>query len=127
MNTIKARPEFASLSDLEIQAAIDAYDSAAEKGLQEIGDAQDAQSGDAESTGEDQLLAEYPIAAEFMRLVTAYTDRLDELIVAEKDAKGEVSEGFLADLLSYEPGNAMECAAFDFVTGIFIDAGEDEE
>ncbi len=116
MNTIKTLPEFAGLSELEIQAAIDAYDAAAES-------APEPEDGD----GQDDLLEQNPIAGEFLRLVNAYTERMDELIRAEKDSRGEISEGFLAGLLSHEPQTAMERAAFDFVTGIFLDVDDGED
>ena len=118
MNTVRTLPEFAGLSELEIQAAIDAYDAAAES-------APEAAVGD--DGQDDDLLEQNPIAGEFLRLVNAYTERMDELIRAEKDTRGELSEGFLAGLLSYEPNTAMERAAFDFVTGIFLDVDDGED
>ena len=121
MNTVRTLPEFAGLSELEIQAAIDAYDAAAESAPETGGE--DASAEDAE----DDLLEQNPIAGEFLRLVNAYTERMDELIRAEKDSRGELSEGFLAGLLSYEPKTAMERAAFDFVTGIFLDVDDGED
>ena len=118
MNTVRTLPEFAGLSELEIQAAIDAYDNDAEN-APEAADGDDGQ--------DDDLLEQNPIAGEFLRLVNAYTERMDELIRAEKDTRGELSEGFLAGLLSYEPQTAMERAAFDFVTGIFLDVDDGED
>ncbi len=115
MNTVRTLPEFAHLSDLEIQAAINAYDAAADNTQESAGD----ESGD--------ILEENPIAGEFLRLVNAYTERMDELIRTEKDKRGELSENFLADLLAYEPENNMERAAFDFVTGIFLDLDDGED
>ena len=118
MNKVTTLPEFAGLSELEIQAAIDAYDAAAES-APEPAEGDEGQDGD--------LLEQNPIAGEFLRLVNAYTERMDELIRAEKDSRGELSEGFLAGLLAYEPETAMECAAFDFVTGIFLDIDDGED
>ena len=118
MNTIKTLPEFAGLSELEIQAAIDAYDAAADSA---------PESAQGDEVKDDDLLEQNPIAGEFLRLVNAYTERMDELIRAEKDSRGELSEGFLAGLLSYEPSTAMERAAFDFVTGIFLDVDDGED
>ena len=114
MNTVRTLPEFAQLSDLEIQAAINAYDAAADNAPASSGDDTD-------------ILEENPIAGEFLRLVNAYTERMDELIRKEKDTRGELSENFLADLLAYEPESNMERAAFDFVTGIFLDLDDGED
>ena len=122
MNTVRTLPEFAGLSELEIQAAIDAYDAAAESAPEADGEAADGDDGQ-----DDDLLEQNPIAGEFLRLVNAYTERMDELIRTEKDSRGELSEGFLAGLLSYEPQTAMERAAFDFVTGIFLDVDDGED
>ena len=68
-----------------------------------------------------------PVVAEVFRLITAYTDRMNELIVAAKEQDKEISESFLADLLSFEAESPIERIAFDFVADAVFDEGDDEE
>ncbi len=108
MKTIRTLPEFAGLSELEIQSALDAYDAACEENGGEISDPGTVN----------------PIAGEFFRLVDAYTERFDELTASAADANSD-PEKVLEDIFNYEPGNAIEQEAFDFFTGVFEDALRD--
>ena len=52
---------------------------------------------------------------------------MNELIVNAKEQDKEISESFLADLLSFEAESPIERVAFDFVADAVFDEGEDEE
>ena len=116
MKSVKTLPEFAAISELEINAALDAYDDAMEE--------EHSSCGGCEASEENPT---NPVVAEVFRLITAYTDRMNELIVAAKDQDKEISESFLADLLSFEAESPIERVAFDFVADAVFDEGEDEE
>ena len=116
MKTVKTLPEFAAISELEVNAALDAYDDSMEE--------EHSSCGGCEATEEDPT---NPLVAEVFRLITAYTDRMNELIVNAKEQDKEISESFLADLLSFEAESPIERVAFDFVADAVFDEGEDEE
>ena len=116
MKTIKTLPEFAAISELEVNAALDAYDDSMEE--------EHSSCGGCEASEENPT---NPVVAEVFRLITAYTDRMNELIVNAKEQDKEISESFLADLLSFEAESPFERVAFDFVADAVFDEGEDEE
>ena len=116
MKTVKTLPEFAAISELEVNAALDAYDDSMEE--------EHSSCGGCEATEENPT---NPLVAEVFRLITAYTDRMNELIVNAKEQDKEISESFLADLLSFEAESPIERVAFDFVADAVFDEGEDEE
>ena len=116
MKTIKTLPEFAAISELEVNAALDAYDDSMEE--------EHSSCGGCEASEENPT---NPVVAEVFRLITAYTDRMNELVVLEKEQNKEISESFLADLLSFEAEAPIERIAFDFVADAVFDEGEDEE
>ena len=115
MKTVKTLPEFAAISELEVNAALDAYDDSVEEEHSSCGgcEAEEAPAS--------------PVVAEVFRLITAYTDRMNELIVNAKEQDKEISESFLADLLSFEAEAPIERIAFDFVADAVFDEGDDEE
>ena len=117
MKTVKTLPEFAAISELEVNAALDAYDDSMEEEHSSCG-------GGCEAAEEN---AASPVVAEVFRLIRAYTDRMNELIVLEKEQNKEISESFLADLLSFEAEAPIERIAFDFVADAVFDEGDDEE
>ena len=116
MKTVKTLPEFAAISELEVNAALDAYDDSMEE--------EHSSCGGCEATEENPT---NPVVAEVFRLITAYTDRMNDLIVNAKEQDKEISESFLADLLSFEAESPIERVAFDFVADAVFDEGEDEE
>ena len=116
MKSVKTLPEFAAISELEINAALDAYDDAMEE--------EHSSCGGCEASEENPA---NPVVAEVFRLITAYTDRMNELVVLEKEQNKEISESFLADLLSVEAEAPIERIAFDFVTDAVLDADDGEE
>ena len=116
MKTVKTLPEFAAISELEVNAALDAYDDSMEE--------EHSSCGGCEATEENPTNL---VVAEVFRLITAYTDRMNELIVNAKEQDKEISESFLADLLSFEAESPIERVAFDFVADAVFDEGEDEE
>ena len=116
MKTVKTLPEFAAISELEVNAALDAYDDSMEE--------EHSSCGGCEASEENPT---NPVVAEVFRLITAYTDRMNELVVLEKEQNKEISESFLADLLSFEAEAPIERIAFDFVADAVFDEGEDEE
>ena len=116
MKSVKTLPEFAAISELEINAALDAYDDAMEE--------EHSSCGGCEASEENPT---NPVVAEVFRLITAYTDRMNELVVLEKEQNKEISESVLADLLSFEAEAPIERIAFDFVADAVFDEGEDEE
>ena len=116
MKTVKTLPEFAAISELDVNAALDAYDDSMEE--------EHSSCGGCEATEENPT---NPVVAEVFRLITAYTDRMNELIVNAKEQDKEISESFLADLLSFEAESPIERVAFDFVADAVFDEGEDEE
>ena len=116
MKTVKTLPEFAAISELEVNAALDAYDDSMEE--------EHSSCSGCEATEENPT---NPVVAEVFRLITAYTDRMNELIVNAKEQDKEISESFLADLLSFEAESPIERVAFDFVADAVFDEGEDEE
>ena len=116
MKTVKTLPEFAAISELEVNAALDAYDDSMEE--------EHSSCGGCEASEENPTS---PVVAEVFRLITAYTDRMNELVVLEKEQNKEISESFLADLLSFEAEAPIERIAFDFVADAVFDEGEDEE
>ena len=116
MKTVKTSPEFAAISELEINAALDAYDDSVEEEHSSCGGCE---------ASEDNISS--PIVAEVFRLIRAYTDRMNTLIVEAKEENKEISENFLADMLAFEPETAIERIAFDFVTGAVLDGDDDEE
>ena len=116
MKTVKTLPEFAAISELEVNAALDAYDDSMEE--------EHSSCGGCEATEENPT---NPLVAEVFRLITAYTDRMNELIVNAMEQDKDISESFLADLLSFEAESPIERVAFDFVADAVFDEGEDEE
>ena len=74
MKTVKTLPEFAAISELEVNAALDAYDDSMEEEHSSCGGCEAAEDAPAS-----------PVVAEVFRLITAYTDRMNELIVAAKE------------------------------------------
>ena len=115
MNTIKTLPEFAAISELEINAALDAYDDSVEEEHSSCGGGE-----------ENDTPPVSPIVSEVFRLIHAYTERMNELIEEAKSGNKEISENFLADMLSYEPETPIERIAFDFVTDAVLDEEEDD-
>ena len=116
MNTVKTLPEFAAISELEINAALDAYDDSMEEEHSSCGGCE---------ASEDNATS--PVVAEVFRLIRAYTDRMNELIVEAKDQNKEIDDSFLADMLSFEAEAPIERIAFDFVTDAVLDEGDDED
>ena len=116
MKSVKTLPEFAAVSELEINAALDAYDDSVEE--------EHSSCGGCEASEENPA---NPVVAEVFRLITAYTDRMNELVVLEKEQNKEISESFLADLLSFDAEAPIERIAFDFVTDAVLDADDGEE
>ncbi len=116
MKTIKTLPEFATLSELEINAALDAYDDSVEEEPSSCGGGE-----------ENEPTSESPVVAEVFRLIRAYTDRMNTLITEAKAENKEISENFLADLFAFEPEAPIERIAFDFVTDAVLDEEEDED
>lgn len=117
MNTVKTLPEFANLSELEINAALDAYDDSVEEEHSSCGGGEE----NSEPTSES------PVVAEVFRLIRAYTDRMNTLIMEAKEQNKEISENFLADLFAFEPEAPIERIAFDFVTDAVLDEDDDDE
>ena len=115
MNSIKTQPEFAAISELEINAALDAYDDSVEEEHSSCGGCE----------AEENIAS--PIVAEVFRLIRAYTDRMNDIIVEAKEQNKEISDSFLADMLSFEPEAPIERVAFDFVTDAVLDEDDDEE
>ena len=115
MKTVKTLPEFAAVSELEINAALDAYDDSVEEEHSSCGGCE----------AEEQISS--PIVAEVFRLIEAYTERMNTLIVEAKEQNKEISESFLADLLSFDAEAPIERIAFDFVTDAVLDADDGEE
>ena len=116
MNTVKTLPEFASLSELEINAALDAYDDSVEEEHSSCGGGE-----------ENEPAPSSPVVAEVFRLIRAYTDRMNTLIVEAKAQNREISENFLAEIFAFEPEAPIERVAFDFVTDAVLDEEEDDE
>ena len=116
MKTVKTLPEFAAVSELEVNAALDAYDDSMEEEHSSCGGCE---------ANEDNPTS--PVVAEVFRLIRAYTDRMNDLIVLEKEQNKEISESFLADLLSFDAEAPIERIAFDFVADAVFDEGDDEE
>jgi len=116
MNSIKTLPEFAALSELEINAALDAYDDSIEEEHSSCGGGE-----------EEEPSASSPVVAEVFRLIRAYTDRMNALIVEAKEQNREISDSFLADMFSFEPEAPIERVAFDFVTDAVLDEEDDGE
>ena len=116
MNTIKTLPEFATLSELEINAALDAYDDSVEEAHSRCGGGE-----------ENTPTSESPVVAEVFRLIRAYTDRMNTLIVEAKAQNKEISDNFLADIFAFEPEAPIERIAFDFVTDAVLDEDDDDE
>ena len=116
MNTDKTLPEFATLAELEINAALDAYDDSVEEVHSSCGGGE-----------ENEPTSESPVVAEVFRLIRAYTDRMNTLITEAKAENKEISENFLADLFAFEPEAPIERIAFDFVTDAVLDEEEDED
>ena len=116
MNTVKTLPEFATLSELEINAALDAYDDSVEEEHSSCGGGE-----------ENEPAPASPVVAEVFRLIRAYTDRMNTLITEAKAENKEISENFLADLFAFEPEAPIERIAFDFVTDAVLDEEEDED
>ncbi|WP_298067736.1 hypothetical protein [uncultured Mailhella sp.] len=115
MHTIKTSPEFAALSELEINAALDAYDDSVEEENSSCGGGE-----------ENDTPPASPVVAEVFRLIHAYTERMNELIEEAKAGRREVSETFLADILAYEPEVPIERIAFDFVADAVLDEEDDD-
>ncbi|WP_446424617.1 hypothetical protein [Mailhella sp.] len=115
MKTVKTLPEFAIVSELEINAALDAYDDSVEEEHSSCGGCE----------AEEAPIS--PIVGEVFRLIEAYTERMNTLIVEAKDQNKELSESFLADILAFEPETPIERVAFGFVTDAVLDEDDDEE
>ena len=122
MKNVKTLPEFEAYSELEVNAALDAYDDSVEEEHSSCGGCESA-----EPAGDDEGLSGNPIVDEVFRLIRAYTDRMNELVDAEKAAHREISESFLADMLSYEPAAPIERIAFDFVADAIMDDDDGSE
>lgn len=116
MKSVKTLPEFAAVSELEINAALDAYDDSMEE--------QHSSCGSCESC-ENPALS--PVVAEVFRLISAYTDRMNEIFMEAKEQNKELSDSLLADMLAFEPEAPIERIAFDFVTDAVLDEGDDED
>ena len=116
MNTVKTLPEFATLSELEINAALDAYDDSVEEEHSSCGGGE-----------ENEPAPASPVVAEVFRLIRAYTDRMNTLIVEAKAQNKEISENFLAEIFAFEPEAPIERVAFDFVTDAVLDEEEDDD
>ena len=115
MKTVKTLPEFAGLSELEINGALNAYDDSVEE--------ENSSCGGGEENEETALS---PVVAEVFRLIRAYTTRMDELLSEARERNGEIPESFLAEILDFEPEAPIERIAFDFVTDAVLDEGGDE-
>lgn len=116
MNTIKTLPEFAALSELEINSALDAWDASIEEEHSSCGGGE-----------ENESVPANPVAAEVFRLIHAYTDRMNTLITQARKNNRDLPESFLADMLAYEPEAPIERVAFDFVTDAILDEEDDDE
>ncbi len=110
MHTVKTSSEFAALSELEVNAALDAYDDSVEEEHSSCGGGE-----------ENEAQPANPIVAEVSRLIRAYTERMNELIEEAKSGRGEITETFLAEVLAYEPNVPIERIAFDFVADAILD------
>ncbi|HIU17174.1 MAG TPA: hypothetical protein IAB01_01840 [Candidatus Avidesulfovibrio excrementigallinarum] len=102
MKSVTALPEFASLTEDDIEQALDQLDGLDDEAL--------ANSMDV-----------HPILRELERLIAAYSDRFEELC--------ESSDEFPVDVLSYEPELPIEQAAFDIFSDALHDSlqAEDDE
>ena len=98
MKTIHGSPEFLSLTEDEINKALDAFED------------QFPDDGDMDPDYESQD----PIVNEVARLIAAYSDKLDEICGADDD--------WLSHVMEYQPAFAIESVAYD----IFRDALEDQ-
>jgi len=108
MKTVSTLPEFAQLSELEVQSALDAYDALPEP----------------EGEGAFDAVPENPIVREFFRLVNAYSQRLDEMMASSKNSDSD-PEKFLEEIFDYEPPTVIEREAFDFFSSVCEDALRD--
>jgi len=103
MKQVATLPEFASLTEEEIERALDQLDAAA----------------DADSTDE---LAVHPLLRELERLIAAYSERF-EALCKERDE-------FPEELLTFEPDKPIEQIAYDIFSDALHDslqeADEDE-
>ncbi len=98
MKTIHSTPEFLSLTEDQVNKALDDFES------------QFPDDGEMDPDYESQD----PIVNEVARLIAAYTDRLDEICGTDDD--------WLTHVMDYQPVFAIESVAYD----IFRDALDDQ-
>ena len=98
MHTVNTLPEFAALSDEEIDKALDALDA---------------------EPKDSSALDVHPILTEIERLIQAYSDRFEELV----DEQGGIPE----DLLSFEPDKPIERVAYDIFSDALHDTLQEED
>ncbi len=98
MNSVKTLPEFASLTEKDIEQALDKLDELSEEEL-------------AENV--------HPILAELERLIGAYSERFEALC----NEHGEVP----AEILTFEPEKPIEQTAFDIFSDALHDSLQEED
>ena len=120
MKTVVTKPEFLGLTEDDVLAAIDAYEAQVDAACSGKGDCCECKL-DNEGCCEDNdvIPSDDPIVQEVERLITAYSDRFDELC---KDT-GEVPE----EALTYKPRTPIEQVAFDIFTDALHDSLMDED
>ena len=98
MDQVKTLPEFAGLTEEQIDEALDSMDDAVDD-------------GDAGSI--------HPVLNELERLIAAYSERFEQL-VGERD-------GFPEDLLSFEPDKPIERVAYDIFSDALHDTLQEQD
>ncbi len=98
MNSVKTRPEFAALSEDDIEKALDQLDDLDENELNTVVNL---------------------ILGELERLIGAYSERFETLC----EQAGEVPP----EILTFEPENAIEQAAFDIFSDALHDSLQEED
>lgn len=111
MHTVKPDPAFANLSEEEISAALERYDSLCE--------AEEGDSWEEDDDAYEDAPIEDPVVRELSRLVGAYAERLD----AACREHGQVPE----DALLYRPQTPIERIAFRIFTEALHDSLQDAD
>lgn len=129
MKTVVAKPEFVGLTEEQVLDAVDAYEAQVQEYYANQGEDEPEgcacgcghdDEGSCEDCEEDDVPAsDDPIVQEVERLISAYSERFDELCRED----GEVPE----EALTYKPGNPIEQVAFDIFTDALHDSLMDED
>lgn len=98
MRSVTTLPEFAALTDADIEKALDSLDGMDESAL---------------------ALETSPVLQELERLIGAYSQRFEELCTEE----GEVPDG----ILDFEPESPIQEAAYDLFMDALHDSMQDDD